>query len=192
MSTADREKWERKYREKPKLLQPRPPSVLLERYYRHAQGRKALDLACGNGRNALFLAQNGFEVDALDISTTALEHLEKQSKGLMINCIQADLDHYTPPQGLYDLLIMTNYLDRELIKRSTEKMKPGAFFFIETYMIHPENEKKDSNPDFLLAPGELNSFFEEVFEKLAYEEFWNEPHELYRMRKQGIVVQKLS
>jgi hypothetical protein len=57
-------------------------------------------------------------------------------------------------------------------------------------MAHPENEKKDSNPDLLLEADELKRLFADGFEIVAYEEFWNEPYELYRMRKQGIVAKK--
>ena len=85
---------------------------------------------------------------------------------------------------------MTNYLDRELIGRTAKILKPHALFVLETYMEHPENEKKDSNPDFLLQEKELLKLFSNDFTVLAYEELWNETHELYKMRKQSIVVQK--
>jgi SAM-dependent methyltransferase len=190
MSEKDRIKWNRKYHENPALLEERPPSPLLEHALSEAKGTKAIDLACGSGRHTLFLAKHGFDVDAVDISSVALSALEKRIGTLSVTLIEEDLEHYTPQNERYDLAIMSNYLDRELIMRTATALKKDALFIVETYMKHPENEKKDSNPDFLLAPGELKELFANGFEILTYEAFWNEPYELYRMRKQGIVARK--
>jgi len=190
MSEKDRTKWNRKYHEKPTLLEERPPSPLLERFYHLAPGEKAIDLACGGGRHTLFLAKHGFSVDAADISSVALAEVGEKATGLDVKLIEVDLDTFTPEAEKYDLVIKSNYLDRELIKRTAEGLKKGALFIIETYMEHPENEKKDSNPDFLLKANELKEIFSEDFDILAYEEFWNESYELFKMRKQGIVASK--
>jgi len=190
MSEKDRIKWNRKYHENPTLLEERPPSPLLEHALSEAKGTKAIDLACGSGRHTLFLAKHGFDVDAVDISSVALSALEKRIGTLSVTLIEEDLEHYTPQKERYDLAIISNYLDRELIMRTATVLKKDALFIVETYMEHPENEKKDSNPDFLLAPGELKELFANGFEILTYEAFWNEPYELYRMRKQGIVARK--
>jgi len=192
MSEFDREKWNRKYRDKPALLQTRPPSPMVAEYALKAKGRNAVDLACGNGRNTLFLAANGFHVDAVDISSVALLDLQHRIHELDITLIESDLDIFIPQKDHYDLAVMTNYLDRSLIIRMASSLKKSALFIIETYMLHPENEKKDSNPDFLLSEKELLGFFDDHFEVLEYREFWNEPHELFKMRKQAIAVQKKS
>ncbi len=190
MSDQDRLKWNRKYKEKPALLEIRPPSTMIQRFHTHTRGKKALDLACGTGRHSLFLAEHGFHVDAVDISEHALETLKAHKKAFDIHCIETDLDAFLPEKDKYDLAVMTNYLDRALIERTAQALKGGALFIIETYMIHPENEKENANPDFLLQPEELKHLFADTFTLLAYEEFWNEPHELYRMRKQAIAVEK--
>ncbi len=190
MAEKDRTKWNQKYQEKPVLLEARPPSLVLENHYRQAPGKHAIDLACGSGRNSIFLAKHGFCVDAVDISSVALSSLHEHASDLDITPIEADLDTFTPKEAYYDLAVMTNYLDRKLIARTAASLKPQALFVIETYMQHPENEKQDSNPDFLLGEGELKTLLEGSFEILHYVEFWNEPHELYRMRKQGIVGRK--
>jgi len=190
MSDSDRNKWNRKYREKPTLLGPRPPSPMVEAFAFRTEGRNAVDLACGNGRNTLFLATNGFHVDAVDISSVALKDLQNRVKELDVTLYENDLDTFVPKTNRYDLAVMTNYLDRALIMRMAEALKQGSVFIIETYMVHPENEKKDSNPNFLLAKEELLTFFDDRFDILEYREFWNESHELYRMRKQGIAALK--
>jgi len=190
MSELDREKWNRKYREKPALLEARPPSPMVAEYALKAQGRDAVDLACGNGRNTLFLAANGFHVDAVDISAVALKNLQNRIGTLDVTLIESDLDTFIPRSDHYDLAVMTNYLDRDLIIRTADALKQGGVCIVETYMAHPENEKKDSNPDFLLAKEELLALFDDRFHLLEYREFWNETHELYKMRKQGIAVEK--
>jgi SAM-dependent methyltransferase len=190
MSERDREKWDRKYNEMAELLEERPPSEMVTLFYSETGGRKALDLACGNGRHTLFLARHGFHIDAVDISATALKSLGKKINKDKVTIIEADLDTFKPGIGTYDLIVMTNYLDRTLIERAKSALKPGGLFIVETYMRDPRNEKKDSNPDFLLQEKELPEHFGEEYQILQYREFWNEPDEMYHMKKQAIVVKK--
>ncbi len=191
MAERDREKWNSKYRDMADLLAPRPPSAMVERFHKEAPGKRALDLACGAGRHTLFLARKGFHVDAVDISEVALDALREQTVGLDVDVMQADLDRFTPAPESYDLIVKTNYLDRDLIERAKAALKPGAVFIVETYVADEANEKRDANPDFLLRKGELPEIFHEGFETLALETFWNEPHEKYRMKKAAIAVKKV-
>ena len=194
MSQQDQLKWDKKYTESDKLLGFREPSPLLKQYHTHTPGNKALDIACGTGRNTLYLAANGFEVDALDISAVALQeltqHMHKATDLAFIHTQLVDLDTYTPPPSSYDLIVQTNFLDRRLIPLLASALTKGGLLIIETYMIDPENEKKGSNETYLLKAGELPSYFDEHYEILFYDEFWNQG-ENYRMRKQGIVAKRL-
>ena len=190
MAEHDRLKWNRKFNEMPDLLAPRAPSMLVERYHNEAPGREALDLACGGGRHTLFLSEKGFHVDAVDISEVALAKLAPKVDPERVRLIEADLDSYTPEKERYDLIVMTNFLDRALIERAKEALRPGGIMIVETYMEDPENEKRDANPDFLLRDGELKEIFSD-WEIVAYETFWNETYEKYRMKKQGIVARKI-
>ena len=196
MSTADQEKWDRKYQENPALRQKRSPSPLLERYVPAQAGAKALDVACGTGRHALWLAKRGWKVDALDLSPVALQILTErmQEEGVRekITTLLRDLDDYAPEPESYDLIVMANYLDRPLIRRLQSALTPGGLFFLETYLEDPANEKKNANPAFLLRPGELPQIFAEGFEVLAYEEFPNESFEMFRMMKAAIVAKRIS
>ena len=190
MSVKDREKWDKKYTEMTGLLAKRPPSAFVSDYFKDAPGTRALDLACGGGRHSLFLAEEGFNVDAVDISTVALEALRSQANPDRINLIEADLDTFMPETEAYDLIVKTNFLDRDLIERAKAALKPGGIMVVETYMADKGNEKPDSNPEFLLQKEELLSLFGEGFSILEYKEFWNEPHEKQCMRKQAIAVKK--
>lgn len=189
MAIEDKQKWNEKYKNTPKLLEDRTPSEKLVGIIKNCKGKKALEIACGSGRNSIFLAQQGFEVDALDISEVALEKL-KQKDFPNIHVKIVDLDEFIPPKNSYDLIVMTNFLDRKIISSLKNALKKDGILFIETYMEDKENEKPDSNPDFLLKKGELKAFFEEGFEILNYDEFFNETYELYRMKKQSISVRK--
>ncbi|WP_345986930.1 methyltransferase domain-containing protein [Sulfurimonas sp. HSL1-2] len=190
MAQKDKEKWDKKYTEMEGLLERRPPSELVSKHAAEAPGARALDLACGGGRHSLYLADRGFTVDAVDISTVALAALREKADLGHINLIEADLDTFVPDAGAYDMIVKTNFLDRDLIGRAKAALRPGGIMVVETYMADEGNEKPDSNPDFLLQKEELKSLFGEGFTVLEYKEFWNEPYEKYRMKKQAIAVRK--
>ena len=196
MSIADKEKWDVKYVEKSQLLKPRQASERLKIALKHLEGKRVLELASGAGRNAIFLAKNALFVDALDIAKIALESLEKNAKSedveKFITTKEQDLDDYTPEKNLYDLVVITSFLDRELIKRVQKSLKKGALFFIETYMKDPSNNKEFANQDNMLDAGELKKLFSEGFEIIYYDEFENEPYEMYRMKKQVIIAKKVE
>jgi tellurite methyltransferase len=80
MSQKDEIKWNKKYQDTPSLLEERKPSGKLIEIIKKVKGKKALDIACGIGRNSIYLASNGFDVLALDISQVALDALK--GKGL--------------------------------------------------------------------------------------------------------------
>ena len=202
MSIQDQEKWDKKFSEKAELLKPREASAYLKKLELQGKGKIALDLACGAGRHTLYLAKQGFKVYALDISKVALEAVdvlvEKEGVDKQVSTAHSDLDSFAPEMEIYDFIIMSNFLDRGLIQRACAGLKKGGLFFIETYMDDALNEKKDSNPDFLLQKGELKTFFtkeasssDENYEIVLYDEFDNELYELYKMKKQVIVVRKL-
>ena len=192
MAEQDRRKWDRKFSEMPDLLAPRPPSELVVSWCGEGRGKRALDLACGGGRHTRYLSERGYRVDAVDISAVALDRLRSWVDRDRVRLIEADLDAFTPQSACYDLIVMTNYLDRALIARAQEGLKADGIFIVETYMNDPENEKKDSNPDYLLTPCELKSLFSEGFSILEYREFWNETYEKYRMKKQAIAARKTT
>lgn len=189
MAQEDKIKWEKKYKETPSLLKDRQASKKLKQFLKDTKDKKALEIACGTGRNSIFIASLGYKVDALDISNTALEFLEKRNIQ-NIYTKQIDLENYIPPKDFYDLIVMTNYLDRDIIPHLINSLKKEGLIFIETYMDDPKNDKKPSKSQYLLKVGELKTFFDTSFEILDYEESFNEEYELYRMKRQSILVKK--
>ncbi len=190
MANKDRIKWNEKYKNTPKLLEDREPSIKLIEAIKHTKGNKALDIACGAGKNSIYLAKNNFFIDSMDISDVALKTLDK--KGYKnINTIQIDLEEeFVLNKNSYDIIVQTNFLDRTIIPKLINSLKKDGIIFIETYMHHSSNEKEPSNSNFLLKQKELQKLFKDDFELIDYDEFDNEPYELYRMRKQSIIARK--
>ena len=195
MSLKDKEKWDTKYIKKSQLLRPRNPSINLVNHLDKCSGKRALDLGCGAGRNTIYLAQNSFSVDALDIAQIALDalhvELEKENLSKKVNIKLSDLDEFEVKENFYDLALMCNFLDRNLIEKVKQSLSINGIFIVETYMIDENNEKKDSNQDYLLKENELKQIFNDGYEILFYDEYDNEPHEIYQMKKQVIVAKKI-
>ena len=127
--TSDRDKWDRKYREEDF---PTDPSRVVREFYPMAKTGRALDIACGNGRNACFLAAHGFEVDAVDISEEGLQRFACRSSD--INRICVDLRSYRIPPRRYQLIVNTRFLMRHLFPALQEGLLPGGVLIFETYL----------------------------------------------------------
>jgi 2-polyprenyl-3-methyl-5-hydroxy-6-metoxy-1,4-benzoquinol methylase len=159
---ADRERWEGRYNEAACLHGDAPSRFLREQMPRiqaTLPGRLALDIACGEGRNALFLAQNGFAVTGVDIAETALERARQRvaAAGLAARFLAVDLDQWHPP-ACYDLILNINFLQRTLIPVLVAHLRPGGLLLIDTIMAG-EALAGVHNPANLLAPGELSGIF---------------------------------
>ena len=110
----------------------REPSSILKKYWPLASVGNALDLACGNGRNSLFLAAKGFSVDAVDISMIATDRLKAQNAKLNVIC--TDLDTWDCPPNHYDLIINIRFLDRRLFAIIQQGLKPGGVLIFESFL----------------------------------------------------------
>ena len=108
-----------------------------------------LDIACGSGRHARFLAGLGYSVTAVDREPQAIES---------VRFLQADLEDGRPwplPGERFQGIVVANYLHRPLLARLLESLAPGGVLIYETFMAGNERFGKPSNPAFLLRPGEL-------------------------------------
>jgi SAM-dependent methyltransferase len=132
---------------------------------------KALDLACGKGRNALYLAECGFEVVAMDISTVALEEGRRRAeeKNLRIVWEQSDLEQVQLASAAFDLIVNFNYLQRTLIPQMKAALKSGGYIIIESYLIDQRTIGQPKNRDYLLGHNELLGWFRD-FRLLSYRE----------------------
>src|SRR5690242_12826071 len=113
MSLEDRQRWDAKYAAKSLPDRLTPDDWLIEQASAFRPGR-ALELACGTGHNAIWLAQQGWQVDAVDVSPTGLELASRfaDCHGARVNWIAADLDSFTAEPTAYDLVLVFRFLDR--------------------------------------------------------------------------------
>ncbi len=146
---ADKERWNKRHVEKPMRHNVEP---IVEKYISFAKRGNALDIACGVGRNTHFLAQNGYNVDAVDISDYALGEIEDLEN---ICKIETDLDSYNLETKKYDLILNINYLSRRLFPQIKEALAPDGILIFETFIVAHGDFTQPSNPEFLLQKNEL-------------------------------------
>lgn len=161
MAESDRERWDRRYADPVDKLK-RGPNPLLERYAPRGAGLRALELACGLGQNALWLAAQGITVDAFDISLAALRlaRSEMLRRGLAgVNFVVADLDHFVLPAYPYDLVLVFRFLDRGLFPAIRERVRPGGLVIYQTFNIRQRARRPSVSPAHMLRLGELPGYF---------------------------------
>jgi len=151
----DRIKWNEKYRQK---QYPADPSQIVIEFFRLAPGKKALDIGAGNGRNSLFLAEQGFSVDAVDISDEGLKLFAGSHPDIHPIC--ADLDTFDIPGKRYDLIVNVKFLNRRILPYIKEGLRKGGILIFETFV---ETDKAGENEsicrDYLLRKNELLNAF---------------------------------
>jgi SAM-dependent methyltransferase len=120
---------------------------------------KALDLACGAGRNALWLAEHGWEVTAVDGAHEAIEILRTRAteRGLKINAVVADLEkgEFEIEPSCWDLVAMCYYLQRNLFEPAKRGVAPGGILISIVHMTEPGEEDGPHR----LRPGQLEQYF---------------------------------
>jgi SAM-dependent methyltransferase len=130
-------------------------------------GGAVLDVACGAGRHARFLAQLGFEVDAVDRDVTAFDGAPPN-----VALLQADIEAQTWPYAgrRFDAIVVANYLHRPLLPVLVDSLESGGLLVYETFAAGNERFGKPSNPAFLLQPGELLDAVRGKLRIIAYED----------------------
>lgn len=167
----DKTRWNTKHKTVP---MPITPSAIVMEYVKHSTNKKALDIACGVGRNSHYLAKLGYEVDAVDISDYALSQIEDTQT---IHTIETDLTHYKIDPNTYDIILNINYLERTLFPSIMEGLKKGGLLIFETFITaHEDGYHNPSNPAFLLRSNELPEEFPDL-EVIYYKE--RDDHNMY-------------
>ena len=131
-------------------------------------GGKVLDLACGHGRHARWLANQGFRVLAADIDTSGLGDLADNRR---VEILTADLEAepWAFDAASFDGIVVANYLHRPHFPRLIETLSPGGVLLFDTFGAGNERYGRPRNPDFLLQPGELLQAFHPPLQVIAYE-----------------------
>jgi tellurite methyltransferase len=155
MSKEDLDKWNQRYAED--SYRKNNPVVLLQDWLPKLPVGKALDVACGAGRNSMFLAQAGFNVDAIDISPAGLHKARQQaqSQGLNINWIEHDLDQAFQFDTDYDLIIVMWYVNLALITRLCDCLAAGGYLLCEEHLITDQDVIGPNSTNYRVAPGSL-------------------------------------
>jgi len=189
MSKQDREKWNQRYAED--TYRKNNPVVLLEDWVPKLPTGKALDVACGAGRNAIFLAQSGFQVDAIDISRAGLHMASQQAmrQGLEINWIEHDLDRVFRFDTDYDLIIVMWYVNLALITRLCDCLAAGGYLLCEEHLITDQDVIGPTSSNYRVAPGALCEAVSGV-DVLLYEEVIESDSEDERVASARIVAKK--
>jgi tellurite methyltransferase len=133
---------------------------------------RALDLAMGNGRNAIYLATLGFEVEGIDISPGAVNSALEQARkrGVSLHARVADLEgDYRIERDAYHVILCFNYLQRSLIPQVKNGLRMGGMVVYETFIVDQAKFGRPKNPDYLLKHNELLEMFRE-FRCLRYRE----------------------
>jgi SAM-dependent methyltransferase len=174
MAEADRRRWDARYRERePGLRQPSRSLVALADLM--PQGGRALDVAGGTGRHALWLARRGLDVTLADLSGVALELARREAAraGLPLRTLAIDVEAEPLPPGPWDLVLCVDFLWRPLFEAIPAALAPSGLLVV----VHPtrSNLQRHARPDprHLLEDGELPGL-DRGLEIVRYEEGWTE------------------
>lgn len=131
-----------------------------------------LDVAMGSGRNSVYMASMGFQVEGIDISEEAIDAAKKlaHDNNVKINAHIVNLERETfIKKNRYDVIVCFNFLQRSLIPAIKEGIRPGGVIVYETYIVDQARFGRPTNPEYLLKHNELLDLFKE-FRCLRYHE----------------------
>jgi SAM-dependent methyltransferase len=165
------EKWNSRYADRSPADQ-QACEILQEYAHLLPSDGKALELASGLGGNALFLAQQGLDTTAWDISSLAVEKMNTfaNDKAWSLKAEVRDVEKDPPKKESFDIIVVSYFLYRELLPFLSAALRFNGLLFYQTFTTErPEDSPGPSNPNFLLQPNELLKTFSEM-KVLAYRE----------------------
>jgi SAM-dependent methyltransferase len=146
----DLQRWNQRFLDQPEVSAPTP---LVQTFAGRLQPGRARDLACGTGRNALWLAEQGWDVTAVDGAPAALRNLDHPG----IAPVLADLQNggYVIQEETWDLIVVAYYLQRDLFAPAKAGVKPGGAFIAIVHTTEGDEEPTEHR----LRTGELMGYF---------------------------------
>lgn len=155
-------KWNERYRLSGESAGPDEAALVLRQNAHLLPGSGlALDLACGLGGNALFLAQQGLEVVAWDLSPVAIEKLQQTATqfDLPIQAQVRDVVHQPPAPQSFEVIAVSHYLERRLVPLLVEALTPGGLVYYQTFTREKVSDQGPENMDYRLSRNELLALF---------------------------------
>jgi rhodanese-related sulfurtransferase/protein-L-isoaspartate O-methyltransferase len=169
-----------------------PSSFLVEHFHLLPEGL-ALDIAMGEGRNAIYLATRGFDVDGVEVDPRRVARARASARklGAPIRAIVGNVEDGTHilPIETYDVIVVFNYLHRPLFCDIRESLVRGGVVVYQTYTVEQAAFGKPTNPAYLLEKGELKRVFHD-WEHLVYREFVGPARRGDQRALAGIVARK--
>lgn len=162
MTADEKARWDERYSTGD--YQPRwHPSPLVEQAIDLIGTGRALVLACGAGRNALRLAEAGFEVSAVDVSSVAIDmaRAEASTRGLEVDWRVSDVGEFDLPAATYDLITMIRFVDRDIWPDLPEALTPNGWLLMEQH-LRTYRDVIGPSGDYRLQPGELLRAFADL------------------------------
>ena len=152
---------------------------------------KALDLASGLGGNAILLARLGLDVEAWDISNTALKKLYDHAKSekLNIKTVHRDSEQYPPEKNTFDVIAVSYFLHRPTFQDLLCALKKEGLLFYQTFIKEKTSEVGPTNPKYLLETNELLNLCQGM-EILVYREEGKQGDIQKGLRNQALIVAK--
>ena len=167
-SESAKARWNERYDRDMYIYGKEPVAFLKQKMDGLKKGR-ALVLAMGEGRNAVYLAQNGFDVTGVDISEVAIEKCNRlaEERNTAVNAVVADLTDYDMGKGQFDLITKFYYYEPSIFPQIIDALKPGGMFILEQFSIDHLKYRENSgfgprNPDYLIKPNELLEHFKSL------------------------------
>jgi tellurite methyltransferase len=161
--SSPRERWnERRREQRFEPFAAAPSEWLTEHAALLPRDGRALDVACGDGRNSLALARLGLDVDAVDVSDVTIDALRAAApqRAPNVHPRVVDLEREAPEPAAYDVVVSFNYLQRDLFGALERALRPGGWLLFETFgPAHLEELRREMNAAYVLRTNELLEAF---------------------------------
>lgn len=143
MNEGERERWNERYSEGEP---PTDPAAVLSEHVEGLPDGRALDVATGGGRNAIFLAERGYAVDAIDISEAGLEIARERAaeRGVSdaIEFVRADIEDHEFPREAYDVIVVAHYYSLNVVPALKRALASGGVLLYEHRLQPPEGSRR--------------------------------------------------
>jgi tellurite methyltransferase len=171
LSEDERRKWDERYSGDDYVNGHSASQFLMEHQAILPPSGRALDVAAGEGQNAVFLAERGLEVEAIDISTVGLRKAQQlaEQRGTSIKVRLWDIKRSFLPEGPFAVILCLHYMQRNLAPKIWECLAPNGLLFMELATLENLKLHKRPSREYLLERNELLTWFPDLF-VIAYRE----------------------